>query len=210
MTYHLQHAGLGALGVGQGVAPGVANETQRAFARELYEAGLRFFDQGDYAASLARFTEAYNTVAHPTVLVAIGAAMIKLERYQDAKYRFQRYLREEPDGELAPRARSQIEYIDYVLGERERVASMGPGTKPAETSPEYEFVVTSRETRSTPAPAPPPTAAEVYDDETPTIAVWVVTGLGVLALAGAGYYLVQRQRRRPKPNRRRRRTSRRR
>lgn len=184
---------LGALGIGQGADPSTASEAQRRTARMRYSEGQRAFEAGEYAEALRKFNEAWNVVSEPAVLIAIGAAMIKLERYGDARHRFERYLRLAPDGSNAGRARRQLEYIDYVLGERERVAALPEVTKEQIRS----GAISPEEAGGGPVRRPPPQPPtrpprDPYEEST-TIGVWVVTGVGVAGLIGLGWWLTRRR-----------------
>lgn len=159
-----------------------ATEEERTQARVSYAMGEQAYNQGRFIEALASFNEAYATVPVPEALVAIGTALYKLGRTQEAKYRFDRYLRENPTGSDASRAREYSELAARFLA---------PASPPvAELPPDAEREVSPQRASAQGAMRPPPNPYA----RRATIGVWVATGAGVLGLVGLGWWLVRKRR----------------
>ncbi len=74
-------------------APARADE---ADASAHYEAGERFYDQGDYDRAIAEYEAAYKLKPHPNVLYNIGQAYERRLDYEKSVEYFERFLREAP------------------------------------------------------------------------------------------------------------------
>lgn len=162
-------------------------QTARDRAAAAYDAGVQASDEGDYAAALTHFQEAYRAIPLSDTLIAIAAVLVHLGRTMEARQRYLQYLREAPNGSLAPQARSALDRL------------------PAVQKPMAPSVPTTVADRGA-APVAPSVFA--VPSEVPsgygkgsTVGVWIVTGLGVAAVMGFGAYML----RRPRRNRRRRR-----
>lgn len=168
MAYRTQ----GQYGGGLGVAASLKER-----ARMLYANGQAAFSAGRYGEALSAFQDAYRAIPNPVVLVAMATALERLGRFQEARQKYEDYLRLDPEGAERPRAMKAIAQIDKALEK--------PDAPPVA------------------APALPP---EPYTaDQGTTIGVWVVTGVGVVGLIGAAIWASRRRRVRPNRRRRRRR-----
>lgn len=158
-------------------------------ARALYESGHTKYNSGDYAGALADWQAAYRLVSLPTVLISIAQAFEKLNRKEDARTHYQRYLWADPNGAHAQRAQAGV-------------ARNSPGAElsvpkgeqtPGQASISDKYLI----------PEDALQAELVYAERT-TKGVWIATGLGVAVLLGVG--LVSMRKKRPvSANRRRRR-----
>lgn len=159
---------------------GLTAEQRRESARNSYSTAQRAFDGGRYEEALVAFQNAYNTISNPIVLVAIGATLLQLGRYEEARAKYQEYLWADPTGPAAQRARD---------GMATALRRLQPTTAPEVPSEAAE-------------PAPPPISTVTGEDTAGTsIGLLVMTGVGIAALAGFAWWRT----RKPKKNRRRRR-----
>lgn len=168
-----------------------ATETQRDLARTLYASGQSAFDAADYDTAIRYFTDAWNTIPHPSVLLAIGSSLQRLGRFQEAAYRFQRYLRENPQGSERERAQDGLAEAQAAMEQQAAQARRPPPPRPAEVPPAKIERVTKTPAQiaaGAPAPLPDPYVRRA------TIGVWVATGAGVLGLGVLGWWLTRRRR----------------
>jgi tetratricopeptide (TPR) repeat protein len=71
------------------------------------EFGHRFFDDGDYAASLTWFEKAESIIRdQPVILYNTALVLVKLQRYDEAQQRLERYLLLYPQGQEIQRVKS--------------------------------------------------------------------------------------------------------
>lgn len=168
-----------------------ATENQRDLARTLYASGQSAFDAGDYDTAIRYFTDAWSTIPHPAVLLAIGSSLQRLGRFQEAAYRFQRYLRENPDGPERERAQTGLAEVQSAMEQQAAQARQAPPPRPPEVPPEKIERVSKTPARIA-ADAPPP-LSDPYARRA-TIGVWAATGAGVLGLVGLGWWLVRKRR----------------
>lgn len=167
-----------------------ATETQRDLARTLYAAGQSAFDAGSYDVAIRYFTDAWSTLPHPSVLLAIGAALQRLGRFQEAAYRFQRYLRENPRGAERESAETSLAEAQSAMEQQAAERRIAPPPRPVEVPAEKIERVTKTPAQiavSAPAPLRDPYARRA------TVGIWVVTGVGVLGLMGLGWWLTRRR-----------------
>ena len=90
-------------------------------AGERYQQGIKLYEDGDYAASLAEFRRAYSLAPAYQVLFNLARVHRQMQNYIEAQRHFERYLRE--GGRRVPRARA--EEVRRELDElRKRVARL--------------------------------------------------------------------------------------
>jgi tetratricopeptide (TPR) repeat protein len=182
------------------IDPGV-----QGLARLRYDQATAAYQAGDYEAAIRFYTEAWTLVPHPAVLVAIGLTMKSLGRFQDAAYRFQRYLRENPEGSERVRAQEGLASAQIAMEQEAAARSAPPPPRPVE----IPAAMMAQKVAEAPTPQQvmqqTPSPLEMADPyaERATYGVWIATGVGVAALAGLGWWL-SRRRPKPVPNRRRR------
>lgn len=168
-----------------------ASEAQLARARAAYNRGTDAFLAGDYDAAIRLYTEAWGIVPNPVVLISIGVTMQRLGRFQDASYRFQRYLRENPHGEERERAQTYLAEVQSAMEQQAAARREPPPPRPVEVPvAKIERVTKTPAQVASSAPAP---ARDAYARRA-TIGVWVATGAGVLGLVGLGWWLTRRRR----------------
>lgn len=152
--------------------------TPRETAGQLYSEGSAAYEAGNFILSERKYREAYATVPNAIVLVAIARSAEAQGQKHEAYLLYERYLSQEPSGTAASMAREGME----------------------RTRPPKQISTTAPATSSKPLPAEtpspqlykPPPASEVYEDsKTPSIAIWVASGVGVLGLLGLGYFLTR-------------------
>jgi tetratricopeptide (TPR) repeat protein len=189
-----------------------ATEGQLAAARAIYATGRSAFDAEDYPTALTAFTEAWAIVPNPAALLAIGTAMQRLGRFQDALYRYQRYIREYPDGPQLALAHDGAATAQVMLEQAAAAVSHGAAAVPVPPEVSPEVLAAKRAAPPTPQEAmrSAPPVQRSYDS-TPPYGLWAATGIGVVAVIGLGaYFIFKTKRPRPAPKKNRRRTSRRR
>lgn len=158
-----------------------ATEAPRDLARTLYTAGQDAFDAGSYTVALRYFTDAWSQVPHPAVLLAIGSSLMRLGRFQDAAYRFQRYLRETPTGPERERAQTSLAEAQAALEQQATERRQTPPPRPPEV-PVAKIERVSKTPAQIAASAPAP-RRNVYS-RGPSVATMIA--LGALGLAGVG------------------------
>lgn len=184
------------------VAAATAN--QRDLARTLYAAGEDAFAAGSFDVAIRYYTDAWSTVPHPEVLLAIGAAMMRLRRFEEAALRFRRYLRENPDGPSRGLATRLLAEVQSAMEQRAAETRTPPPPRP----PEVPAAKIERVSK-TPAQVASSAPAPARDPYTPSTGpYWFAAGIATVGFAGLGWLWTRRQRRlkrRLKTNRRRRR-----
>jgi tetratricopeptide (TPR) repeat protein len=184
----------------------IADPAIRDLARMRYDQATERFRAGDFEGAIRLFNEAWGLVPAAAVLVAIGVTLERLGRFQEAAYRLQRYLRENPDGDRRTFAQEELAATQVAMEQQARAAAAPapprPLEVPAATYVKKEAEVGSPQQVAQQAPSPA-TIANPYAEQA-SVAVWIATGVGVLGLVGAGIWLVRRSKR-VKANRRRRR-----
>lgn len=170
----------------------VATPAQTDLARTLYSAGRDAFDHQSYEVALRYFTDAFSTLPKAVVLIAIGATMQRLGRFQDASYRYQRYLREYPSGPDRARAQTLLAEVQSAMEQQAAVASApAPASLPPETGvPTAEVALVSKTPAQVAASAPEPALAPY--DERATVGIWIVTGVGVASLFGWAWWMFRK------------------
>jgi tetratricopeptide (TPR) repeat protein len=145
-----------------------------AEARNLFEAGRKAYDSGDYSGGLSYFERAYEQSPRPGLLFNIGQAAYRLRSDDKALRSFKAYLDQTP---LAPN-RSEVE-------SRIRELEQGTGpTTPTYVSPEQA----ARSGGATPLWAWPSTSENVDhpppSSEPVTKKWWFWTTIGVIVVGG--------------------------
>jgi hypothetical protein len=163
--------------------------TRRAQAH--YKAGMKLFNLGRFPEAIKEFEQAYEIDPLPVHLFNIGQAHWKDGNLTQARFFFQRYLAESPQGEKQrTAAEERVKQIDQQMA-----AQKPPPTQPPR--------------HATEAPPPPPAAATEAPRETPLVvssppdrpepaadhggtrwAGYGLIGAGALAVAGGGVYLL--------------------
>jgi tetratricopeptide (TPR) repeat protein len=160
-------------------------------AQSHYRAGMKLFNLGRFAEAIKEFEQAYEIDPVPVHLFNIGQAHWKDGNLTQARFFFQRYLAEAPQGEKQrASAEDRVKQIDEQLA-----AQKPPPTQPP---------------RHTEAPQPPPERPAIEPARAVPVMVssqperpepdadrggmrWAGYGLigaGALALAGGGVYLL--------------------
>ena len=133
-------------------------------ARQLFEEGRSFFDQGNYSQCILTWREAYRLSQRAGLLFNLAEAEERAERFGDAAGSLERYL---ASGEAHAREnRSSI--TQRVARLREQAASSPVPPPLVAQAPPPQLVQ--------PAPAPPP-VAETPAPTRPRIWSWVALGL---------------------------------
>ena len=216
MTYSL---GITALEVRQRTVEH-ADPTVRAMAQEFVDQGNTAFRANNFDEAIRRYMDAWTLHPAPNMLVIIGLTMLRQGRFREASFRFQRYLRENPEGELRRRAQeflaeAQVAMergpatasdMTFTLEEAEGRPAAAPPPPPPEIPPDVLEAkrASIRTARQVQQQAPPPTSVANPYAERPPYGVWIATGVGVVGLVGLGWWLMRRKKK-PKVNRRRRR-----
>ena len=151
------------------------NEAQ---AMKLYEQGEAFYNKGKYAEALKAFQKAYKLEPAPLLYVNIGQCHRQLGNHEAAVAAFERYLSEEPEGEM----KAQVEEI---LAEERRI--LNPPVPELETTPEPEPTPPPAPEPAATPPPPPPQAAPAEDGGLlASPGLWIAVGGTALVLAAGG------------------------
>lgn len=168
---------------------GQTSDTPRDRARALYDSGRNKYIARNFAGALSDWQTAYQLASLPAVLISIAQAFEKLNRKEDARSTYQRYLWADPNGEFADRARAGVARntpgAELSVPKGEQV--------PGQASISDKYLI----------PEDAIQAELIYAEQT-TKKVWIATGVGLAVLLGVGLWAM----RKPKPvtsNRRRRR-----
>ena len=153
---------------------------QRAQAREHFERGRQHHDRGEYLEAAQEYQRAYELSLAPKLLFNIAQVYRLAGNRAQAIAYYERYLAEEPDGEISEVAREQLVELKREL----ETAQPAP---PASA------------TATTPPPSPASRPEQPSDPPSPTRrqgnAILRYSGLavGALGLAGLGLALGYRQ-----------------
>jgi tetratricopeptide (TPR) repeat protein len=131
------------------------------------------------AEALRAFNAAYTANPNPRGLIGIGIALQRLKRFSEAKARFQRYLREEPSGSLAERARRGVAETQAAL---DATSATGPKAPASDMNPAAYAAARSRSATQIAAGTglPPLTLRE------PALSMPLKLTLGAVGLFGIG------------------------
>lgn len=77
-------------------------------ARQRFQEGVTFFDQGKYEKARAAFLQAYALKKHPDVLLNLAQSELRSGHEADAATHFAQYLRENPDAPPAKKQEAEI------------------------------------------------------------------------------------------------------
>lgn len=146
-----------------------------------YEAGVRFFDNGQYAEAFQRFVAAYQRHPERGVLVAMGVSVFKLGRFEEAIGYWQRYV----DDQTAPEERRR-QVRGYIQNATRLLNPASPVVQEATRREAEETRVSGPAVAAPLRPLPNPYARRT------TIGIWVATGAAVAGLVGLGLWLTRR------------------
>lgn len=153
--------------------------TPRDQARSLYDSGHTKYRAGDFAGALSDWQAAYRLVSLPPVLISIAQAFEKLNRKEDARAHYQRYLWADPNGEHAERARAGV--ARNTPGAELSVPKGDQAPGQASISDKYLI------------PEDALQAEMVYAEQT-SKKIWIATGVGLAALVGLGFVMMRKKR----------------
>jgi len=91
--------------------PARAADDATAQARSHYEMGLKLFDAREHEQALIEFSKANEIKPRPAALFMMAQCEYLLGRLKDASVHYERYAKENPDGEFADLARDRVESI---------------------------------------------------------------------------------------------------
>lgn len=92
-------------------------ESDKDSAKALLASGNKLYGQKDYLGALAVFKDAYARFPSDRILLNIGTALIKLERFAEAANAYQQYI-DSPDADpnKAPEVKRQLADLDKKVG----------------------------------------------------------------------------------------------
>ncbi len=112
----------------------------RQTARKLGADGMALYDQGDYAAALAKFTLANKLVPAPTLALRAARCLVRLGRLVEASEKYLEITRTDLD----PKALAvQRKALAEAVGEREKILPMIPSLVVAVQGPRGETLSVS-------------------------------------------------------------------
>jgi tetratricopeptide (TPR) repeat protein len=97
-------------------APDNPNSDARFQARQRFDAGMKLYEEGDYALALLEFERAHSLVPGYRVLYNIGQVNIQLGRYARATRKLRQYLAEGSDQIPDDRKASVLADLDMLAG----------------------------------------------------------------------------------------------
>jgi tetratricopeptide (TPR) repeat protein len=95
-------------------SPAAAQEDTE-LAMPIFEAGLAYYNQGNYEKALEQFEEAYRLNPLPELLYNIGQCHERLGDYETAIESYAKYLKEHPDAEDRQAVEQKIKNIESKL-----------------------------------------------------------------------------------------------
>jgi tetratricopeptide (TPR) repeat protein len=137
------------------VAQAQENEPDKR-ARAHFEAGRALYSLGNYEEALREFVAGYQIIPRPKFLLNMAQAYRKLDRLEEARKMYLRYLDEETPAERE-QARAKVEAlvreIDEQLVERAKTGPPQPAVKEAAPPPAATAVQVQSPVVASPQPA---------------------------------------------------------
>lgn len=99
------------------VAPAEGGDAETAAAMAHFEQGISLYEEGDYAAALFEFQQAYEARADYRLLFNIGVTALELKDYVSARDSLRQYLEQGGD-EIAAERRAEVQQQLETLGKR--------------------------------------------------------------------------------------------
>jgi tetratricopeptide (TPR) repeat protein len=99
-------------------APPAPSPTATKKAKELFGAGQKLYQQGQYAEAIARFEEAYSAKPHPVIYFNIGRCYEELGRTGEALKAYKTYLRLSPEAKDRNQVAESIANLERKLREK--------------------------------------------------------------------------------------------
>jgi hypothetical protein len=174
-------------------APALAQPSARvkAQAQAHYKEGMKLFNLGRFPEAVKEFERAYELDGAPVHLFNIAQAHFKGGNPTQARFFYQRYLAEAPDGPKRKAAEERVAEIDQQAAQHAQAAAVQPPRSEAERPP----VVERPPERPNPQPAQTVTAGPEKPEgrSDGNTARWVGYGLigaGAASVAGGAVYLL--------------------
>ena len=103
--------------IGPHVQTAKPSEEQSAQARQLVQEGEAYLTKNDFDAAHTSFVKALQILpADPVANFRLGQSLQGLQRLDEARIFYKKYLTLEPSGKMAAEAKRQISEINYTLG----------------------------------------------------------------------------------------------
>lgn len=169
-------------------------------ARTYFENGRRLSAEGRYAEALAEFSGGYELSRRPLFLFNMGECARAMGETARAREYYERYLREDPSGDLAAQAKSRLAALP---GGKPAAPPTPTPPKPSPTPTPTPVVVPTRaapkpvpttpaeppaEPQARPDLVPPPPSDDIDDGGRPfwkRPGVWIGVGIGAALIGGA-------------------------
>lgn len=161
-------------------SPARAGKSEEAL--KLYRRGEKLYEAEKYEPALKAFRQAYAQKPIPSLFINIGQCFRKLGKHDLAIQAFERYLKEEPDGENRAA-------VEELLAEERALLSPPAPEPPAEPVRTLE---PSADPAPAAAPSPPPSApppeeaAPAETSEGAQLGLWIVVGSTALMVLAGG------------------------
>jgi tetratricopeptide (TPR) repeat protein len=143
-------------------------------ARAAFLEGKTAFEAGHFAEALDRFRVSYRLSGQPALQFNIGLAADRLREDAIALQAFERYLRENPDGEDRPEVQQRVEALRASM-ERKRALSAERAASDANAKPTHVEPMTAH------VPA-----SEAHASSSVFERWWFWTAVGVVVAGGIG------------------------
>jgi tetratricopeptide (TPR) repeat protein len=175
-----------------GARPALAQSARvKAQAQARYKEGMKLFNLGRFPDAIQEFERAYELDAAPVHLFNIAQAHLKSGNPTQARFFYQRYLAEAPDGPKRKAAEERIAEID-LAAQRAQASAVQPPRGDADKPPAIE-----RPVQASPRPEPaqaltarPAEAEGRSDGSTARYTGYGLIGLGAASVAGGVVYLL--------------------
>lgn len=116
--------------------------TPTASDRALLQRGIDAYDVGDYQTALRAFQDAFLALRDPTILLNVGAASERLDRYEEALRAYRLYLERIPNAPDRARVEGRIRQLQALLAtpllprpEPSAAPSAAPSARPPAVPP---------------------------------------------------------------------------
>jgi hypothetical protein len=142
-----------------GPLAGVAHADDAQRAKELYEAGTRYFDLGQFDKAIDAWQAGYREKSDSRFLYNIAQAYRLAGDLNKAIFFYKGYLRNSPKASNRPEVELKIQALQKQLGEQEQARAAGPSSRIPNPPPPAPAAAAPPPAPSATAPPPSPAGA---------------------------------------------------
>ena len=165
-----------------GAQPRHGDDTSVRRARNHFESGRHYFEDGRYEQAVREFAEAYRLTGHADLLYDLGASYDRLGRHDRAREHYRAYLAEADDPEERAGVERRIAELDVLLSaESAPTNAEQPGERAtaAQAAPSTDGAIAPGERPPADGAAGPPGV---------TVVSWAVAGGFLIGAAVTGFW----------------------